>query len=94
MLDASLKTFPIQPNRRAAASVLTAFLAVAATAQPGQAAALSPAQQVQQVVNWFTGFFTNSAQVASDPTIPFLTMENCPASVFGAGNFESQYVHL
>lgn len=94
MLKASLKTAPIQPARRASASVLTAFLAIVAAAQPGQAAALSPAQQVQQVVDWFTGFFTNSAQVASDPTVPFLTMENCPASVFGAGSFESQYVHL
>jgi hypothetical protein len=60
---------------------------------PAAAVTLSSPEQVQQAVNWFTGLFNNSDQVASDPSIPFLTMENCAVSASG-GLATSQYVHL
>lgn len=47
-----------------------------------------------RVVQWFTGLFTNSTQVANNPDIPFLTMENCSVSGLGSGNRAAQYVHL
>ena len=73
---------------------LAPLLTVSFVAQPAQAAALSPTQQVQQVVKWFTGFFTNSAQAAQNPDIPFLTMENCSISAVEVRNSAAQYVHL
>ncbi len=75
-------------------SFLTFLVTTIIVTQPGEAAILAPNQRVQQVVDWFTGFFTNSNQVANEPMIPFITMENCSASAVGTGNGEAQYVHL
>lgn len=73
---------------------LGGLLTTAAIAQPVQAATLTPTEQVDTVVRWFTGLFDNGDQVASDPTVPFLTMENCEVSAEGYGSPSAQYVHL
>ena len=75
-------------------SSLTTLFITVALAQSSQAAVLTPTEQVTRVVNWFTGFFNNNAQVLSDPTVPALTMSNCAISAGGAGDPASQYVHL
>ena len=62
--------------------------------QPVQAAMLTPEQRVDLAVNWFTGLFSNQNQVAGDPEIPFLTMENCSVSPLGGGQVNAEYVHL
>ncbi len=85
---------PITNLKITSTSFLMTLLTTVVFAQSGQAAVLSPTQQVQQVVDWFTGFFTNSNQVASEPMTPFLTMNNCAASVSELSNTETQYVHL
>ncbi|NEP11848.1 MAG: hypothetical protein F6K14_16890 [Symploca sp. SIO2C1] len=85
---------PLKTIKITSVSFFTALFTTAVIAQPGQTTTLSPTQQVGQVVKWFTGFFTNNAQVASNSDIPFLTMENCSASVLGSGNSTAQYVHL
>lgn len=89
MLKATLKTTKITSIR-----FLTALFTTIMVAEPGEAAVLSSNQQVQQVVDWFTGFFTNSTQVANDKTIPFITMENCTALALGKDNSKAKYVHL
>ena len=33
--------------------------------------------QVQEVAQWFTGFFDNAQQVANSPSVPLITMSNC-----------------
>ncbi|NEP16802.1 MAG: PEP-CTERM sorting domain-containing protein [Leptolyngbya sp. SIO4C1] len=78
----------MRPSRIAS---VTALL-VAALSAPATAATLSPVKQVQQVVDWFTGFFDNRAQVSRNANVPFLEMENCAVSANGSAN--SQYVHL
>ncbi len=75
-------------------SSLTTLFITVVLAQSSQAAVLTPTEQVTRVVNWFTGFFNNNAQVLSDPTVPALTMSNCTISAGGAGEPASQYVHL
>lgn len=85
---------PIKTVKITFASFLMTLLTTVVYTQSGQAAVLSPTQQVQQAVNWFTGFFTNINQVASEPTIPSITMNNCAASVLEVSNSQTQYVHL
>ena len=85
---------PITNLKITSTSFLMTLLTTVVFAQSGQAAVLSPTQQVQQVVDWFTGFFTNSNQVAREPMTPFLTMNNCAASVSELSSPETQYVHL
>lgn len=70
------------------------FISVTLSTQV-QAANLTARERVNLVVDWFTGFFDNSEQVARDLDIPFLTMENCataPTSNIPATS--SQYVYL
>ena len=73
-------------------TIATAF-AVTALCPSVSAATLSPAVQVQRATEWFTGLFDNRAQVSRDPSIPFITMENCAVGV-NNGTAGSQYVHL
>ncbi|WP_414565748.1 MULTISPECIES: hypothetical protein [unclassified Anabaena] len=46
---------------------------------PSRAVAFAPplATQVKEVAQWFTGFFDNAQQVASNPNVPLITMSNC-----------------
>ncbi|ESA38605.1 CpeT/CpcT family [Leptolyngbya sp. Heron Island J] len=71
--------------------VSTALISAIISA-PTLAATLTPTEQVQQAVDWFTGFFTNQAQVNNNPNVPLLTMENC--AVPTSSTTTSQYVHL
>ena len=89
MLKALIKTVKIT-----SASFVMTLLTTVIVTQPGQAVVLSPTQQVQQVADWFIGFFTNSNQVSSEPTILFLTMHNCAVSALDVGNPDNKYVHL
>ncbi len=85
---------PPQKMKAIQVSSLTTLLITVTLAQSGQAAALSPVEQVTTVVNWFTGLFDNNAQVVSNPTIPALTMKNCAIAAGGSSEPASQYVHL
>lgn len=46
---------------------------------PSRAVAFAPSlsTQVKEVAQWFTGFFDNAQQVASNPTAPLISMSNC-----------------
>lgn len=48
-----------------------------------QAATLAPplSKQVQQVAEWFVGFFNNAPQVANQPLTPRITMANCTVQI-------------
>lgn len=76
-------------------SVLTALFTSVIFSSQVQAATLSPGEQVDRVVSWFTGSFNNSQQASTEPEVPFITMENCAANTFGGVvDLDSQYVHL
>ena len=75
-------------------TALTILVNLAVLSQPGQASTLTPTERVNTVVKWFTGFFDNSAQVANDPSVPYLTMDNCKISAGGFGSPAAQYAHL
>ncbi|WP_339376443.1 CpcT/CpeT family chromophore lyase [Calothrix sp. NIES-2098] len=64
--------------------------------QQSQAAELaSVSGQVQEVVRWFTGKFDNVTQVASNPSVPLITMTNCQVQLDGAsGTDGTQNVYL
>ena len=40
-------------------------------------------EQVDQVTEWFSGWFNNKAQVAQTPSLPLISMSNCLISVTG-----------
>lgn len=72
-----------------AASSLTIFLSILTLHSQSYAATLnSPPilEQVKEVAKWFRGEFSNSPQVANDPTVPLITMSNCSVDITG-GNF-------
>ncbi|MDY7013556.1 MAG: chromophore lyase CpcT/CpeT [Cyanobacteriota bacterium] len=67
-------------------STLAIFLSVFAVAPPSHAATLLAPPiptQVKQSARWFTGLFNNDAQVASNPTVPPISMTNCTVDVSG-----------
>lgn len=74
-------------------TVTATALITATLSTPVVAATLSPARQVQQVTDWFTGSFNNQAQVAQEPSIPFISMENCVVAA-NSSMANSNYVHL
>ncbi|MGH2415908.1 MAG: CpcT/CpeT family chromophore lyase [Microcystaceae cyanobacterium] len=53
-------------------------------------------RQVQQVAQWFSGFFNNAEQVTENPSVPFVSISNCPVQVLGetppAQNLQSIYL--
>jgi hypothetical protein len=64
--------------------------------QQSQAAELPTlSAQIKEVVKWFTGNFDNANQVASNPSVPSITMTNCQVQLDGSsGTDESQNVYL
>lgn len=82
----------VNPFQMTAIASVTALISATLSA-PVAAATLSPAQQVQQATDWFTGLFNNRAQVSQDPSVPFIAMENC-AIAASNGMANSNYVHL
>ncbi|MCC5609742.1 chromophore lyase CpcT/CpeT [Nostoc sp. CHAB 5834] len=64
---------------------------------PSRAVAFAPSlsTQVKEVAQWFTGFFDNAQQVASNPTAPLITMSNCSVQLDDDNLFSnSQNVYL
>ncbi len=77
------------------ATFLTVLLTFFLLSARSQAASLTPRERTNLVVDWFTGLFDNSKQVATEPEVPFLNMQNCAVStVGGVADTSSQYVHL
>lgn len=67
--------------------------------QQSHAATMAPplSTQVQEVAQWFTGSFSNAQQVAGNPSVPFITMSNCPVQLNGdnpADETQRIYIYL
>ncbi|WP_157162525.1 chromophore lyase CpcT/CpeT [Cylindrospermum stagnale] len=60
-------------------SILTIILSTLTLAQGGRTLAVAPSleTQVQDLAQWFTGYFDNEQQVASNSSVPLITMSNC-----------------
>lgn len=59
---------------------LTVLLSAFTFAQSTRASAITapPLEtQVKEVAQWFTGLFDNSQQVATNPSVPFITLSSC-----------------
>ena len=70
---------------------LTAFISIFTLTPQTYAATIkdiSILQQLEQVVKWFTGEFSNYPQFKNDNTVPLITMSNCPVNIIG-GSFGS-----
>jgi len=79
------------------AYTLTVLLSTLTFAQESRAATIAPplSAQVKQVTQWFTGFFDNAEQVASNSSVPFISMSNCGVQLVGANPVdETQNVYL
>lgn len=66
------------------ACTLTIILSTLIFPQASKAVILTPTPsktQVKEVSRWFTGLFDNSQQIASNPTVPFISMSNCEVQV-------------
>lgn len=74
-----------QMMNRLKAYTLTILLSTLTFAQESHAATIAPplATQVKQVAQWFTGLFDNAEQVASDSSVPFLSMSSCAVQLVG-----------
>lgn len=68
------------------AYTLTVLVSTLTFAPESRAATIAPPleEQVNQVAQWFTGFFNNAQQVAGNPSIPFISMSNCGVQLAGA----------
>lgn len=79
------------------AYTLTFLLSTLTFTQESSAATIAPplSAQVEQVAQWFTGSFDNAEQVASSPSVPFITMSNCEVQLVGANPVdETQNIYL
>jgi hypothetical protein len=50
---------------------------------PQRVLAISIVDRVNEVSQWFTGDFNNAAQVASNPSIPFVPLSTCAVQISG-----------
>lgn len=78
---------------------LTVLFSALGLPQQSQAATLAVPlpTQVQEVAQWFTGSFSNAQQVAGNPSVPLITMSNCPVQLSGnnpADETQSIYIYL
>ena len=79
------------------AYTLTILLSTFAFVPKTRAATIVPpiSQQVNQVGSWFTGFFDNRQQVASNSSVPLITMYNCEVQLQGINSVDSsQTIYL
>lgn len=79
------------------AGTLTVLLSTLTFVQESRAATIAPPleSQVEQVAEWFTGSFNNAQQVASNPSVPLITMNNCEVELVGGNpSDEAQNVYL
>ncbi len=60
-------------------SILTFLVTTFSFLQQSRADTSAPPikTQVQEVAQWFTGFFDNAQQIANSPSVPLITMSNC-----------------
>ncbi|MEL7035347.1 MAG: chromophore lyase CpcT/CpeT [Cyanobacteria bacterium J06592_8] len=74
----------MQINQLKVCTLSTLFLSLVFP-QASQASTLTPSVsfQVEQVAEWFTGLFDNTKQVANNPTVPPISMSNCPVELVG-----------
>ncbi|MBD2197074.1 MULTISPECIES: chromophore lyase CpcT/CpeT [Calothrix] len=77
------------------ACTLTFLLAGFVFPQQSLAANVPPlSNQLKQVIQWFTGKFDNSQNVASNPAIPLINMRNCSVQLAGGGTDGTGSVYL
>ncbi|MHC5764349.1 MAG: chromophore lyase CpcT/CpeT [Nostoc sp.] len=78
-------------------SILTFFVTTFSFVQQSHADTSAPPikTQVQQVAQWFTGFFDNAQQVANSPSVPLITISSCNVQLDGTNPLaETQNVYL
>jgi hypothetical protein len=65
---------------------LTALFSALTFAQANATAVTAPPieTQVKQVTQWFTGLFNNSQQVATNPSVPLITLSSCNVELTNA----------
>ncbi|MBW4447270.1 MAG: CpeT/CpcT protein [Hassallia sp. WJT32-NPBG1] len=74
---------------------LTVLFSTLAFAPESRAATIAPSIQVKQAAQWFTGFFDNAQQVASKPSVPFITTLNCKVELANANPVdETENIYL
>lgn len=74
---------------------LTVLFSTLAFAQESHAATIVASTQVKQAAQWFTGFFDNAQQVASKPSVPFITTSNCQVELADANPIdETENIYL
>lgn len=79
------------------AYTLTVLVSTLTFAPESRAATIAPPieEQVDQVAQWFTGFFNNAQQVAGNPSVPFISMSNCGVQLADANPVDAtQNVYL
>ncbi|BAY27299.1 hypothetical protein NIES2100_71220 [Calothrix sp. NIES-2100] len=78
------------------AYALTFLLAGFVFPQKSLAADTPPlADQLKEIIEWFTGKFNNAQDVASNPSVPFISMTNCQVQLDGdSGTNGTQNVYL
>ncbi|HEY9603730.1 MAG TPA: CpcT/CpeT family chromophore lyase [Allocoleopsis sp.] len=79
------------------ACTLTVLLSTLTFARESRAVTIAPPleSQVQQVADWFTGSFDNVQQVASNPSVPLITLSSCEVQLTGTNpTNETQNVYL
>ncbi|GAB1541684.1 hypothetical protein NUACC21_43560 [Scytonema sp. NUACC21] len=75
-------------------AIITTLFPVITWSQVGRAAVTSQ-EQVKEVAQWFSGSFNNARQIASDPSVPFISMSNCQVQSEPSSNdSETQNVYL
>lgn len=60
-------------------SILTVLVTTFSFVQQSRADTIAPPikTQVNEVAQWFTGFFDNAQQVTNSPSVPLITISNC-----------------
>ncbi|MCM0591163.1 MAG: hypothetical protein KA716_13405 [Gloeotrichia echinulata DEX184] len=73
------------------AYALTFLLAGFVFPQQSHAADAPPVSaQIREVVQWFTGKFDKAKEVASNPSVPFITMTNCQVQLDGGSGLRGR----
>ncbi|MEC4811746.1 MAG: chromophore lyase CpcT/CpeT [Scytonema sp. PMC 1069.18] len=69
---------------------LTVIISALTFPQASRAANIAPPieTQVEEVAQWFTGLFNNVPQVASNPSVPLISMSNCKVKLQGVNSGE------
>jgi CpeT/CpcT family (DUF1001) len=80
---------------RLKAYILTVFVSTLTYAQKSYAVIAPSFSEAKQAAKWFTGVFDNTDQVASNSSVPAISMSNCAIQLEGSDNTdETQNVYL